>query len=811
MYKHYLKTIFRNVYRDKYYALINVSGLAVAIASCIIIGIYLAGEITYDRHFQQHKRIYRVASELNVDGNVNLFSKTSYALAPLLENMSADIEAFVRFSFPSNNAYKIFQHEDSSFTWDDVVFVDSNIFEVFSHEIVYGDPETALDQPNTIAISERFSRSVFGEENPVGESLRGGVSDYVVNLVFADLPSNTHLKYDVLISYQGQPSVRLNPTLTDRVRHDLWYGRTDFSYVLMAQQTGSKTFANTSEQFFNQTMSSYEASFSSTVRFFLEPLKDIHLKSQTQGDKARGSIFYVVALSAIAVFILAVASINYMILSTARFSRHAKSVAVHNLLGARRYQLVFQFLLESIVFSAIGLLVGLLLADIVLDYTSINFLFARDLSTSILSQPLPMTLLIVGTLVLGLIAGLYPAMTMSRLGRMSEIRVQGVFVRQALLFLQFLVSICVISSALLMFLQVKYLEEKPLGFEKERKIMLTVTGAENIERIPAFKNELEQNNNIMDVSSSIGGFGGTIGFGQAEVEGRDGSFETQSYNWYYIDEDYVDTMGITITEGRNFDPDNRNDVNNAVLVNETLVRKMAWDEPLGKGIRYDQGIINVIGVMQDFHFQGLQNEVEAIMFWLSPPVDFSNMSEKVRSLQSRNLLVSIAEENYSETLSFIEQSWKRHNTSQPYDYKLLGDYLDELYTSDLNQMKLVSIFAGLCIFVSCLGLIGLTAFVIEQKTKEIGIRKVLGAAVWQIMTMLFKNVLLLIVLAAIAASFLSYWLINQWLQGFHYHTDISVLVFLMATALIALVAFLTMVGASFGAAHKNPILALRSE
>ncbi|TQV76047.1 FtsX-like permease family protein [Exilibacterium tricleocarpae] len=806
-----LKSFYRGLFRDTVYSLINIAGLSIGIACCIILGLYLQNELTYDRHFAENKRLYRVASELNANGSVNTFAQTAYALGPFLAANNPDIAAFVRFS-SYQTGYSLFQYQDESYSWDSVFLADENIFEVFNHDIIYGDPLTALGEPKSIAVSRDFAQKYFGQENPIGKVLRGELSDYRVTLVFDNLPKNTHLKYDALITYKEQPPSIMTPTLTERVKHDLWYAKTDYTYLLMPAAYSVAEFRKVSDAFFQKYMSSYKESFNSSMNFFLEPLNQIHLSSTTQRDRPRGSKFYVLAFSAVAIFVLGIACINYMNLSTARFTKRTKEVAIRRILGAQRRHLILQFLFESVAFSALALVFALLITKFSLEFTSLNTLFETSIALTPLARPEVILMLVAGTFALGLLSGMYPALLLSKGNSTNTLRKNNPKIRQTLVFIQFLISVCAISCTLLMYLQMSYIQGKSMGFDKENKITMVVEGAESIEKIPAFAGELKKNSSVLDVSISRSRVGSQMGFGQAEIENNNGVFETQSYNWFYIDDHYIDTMEIDIVAGRNFDPDTRDDINKSVLVNETLVKKMGWQDPIGKRINYEQGeTVRVVGVMKDFHFQGLQHEIEPILFWLSPPPNYQGWNKRRKALQNRILTINVAGEGVFDTLSDIRAQWDAFDFEHPFEFHFLEDLLNRLYSSDLRQMKLLGLFAGLCVFISCLGLFGLTAFTIEQRTKEIGVRKVLGASSLQIIMLLFNNVLYIVLLAAVAASCVAYWVMSQWLQSFHYHTSINPLVFLTATLLSVLVAFLTIAIQSYQTARSNPVLALRYE
>lgn len=794
------------------FSVINLSGLSIGFASTILLAMVVVAELSYDEHFVDNDRIYRIASQLTVPGSSNSFAKTSYALGPLFTQKLVEVENYARFQMPQNTAYELFAVDGDTSRWPQTLIADASVFDIFSHKVMFGDTATALAAPNGIAVSERFAKHYFGAENPIGKTVEGGLADYQINLVFQDLPDSTHLKYDVLISYASLPNAVFNPTLNEQTVHDLWYGRSDYTYVRTNSKPTEEAIRSASDVFFEETMASFDAGFNSSMSFYFEPLTEIHLSSVTQSDEPQGSQVSVLALIALGFFLLLVASINYTLLSTAQFTKRMKQVNIQKFLGARRVEIISRFLTESILYSLFAMIIGLVCVDIVLSFTPLNALLDMSLTLSTLRQWPAILLIGFVALLVGLIAGCYPAWFLSTRSVSTKADKLNLGVRNGLVFIQFVASVAVISCSIIMYLQLQFLYDKPLGFEKENKIVLTVYGADNIERLPVLFNQLHQISSLSGVSASRGGIGdGVAGFGQADIETNDGSFQTQSYNWFYIDENYIDTLGISLLEGRNFDPQNRPDLDNSVLVNKTLADKMGWTQAVGKSVKYDQGVITVIGVMDDFHFQGLQNQVEPIMFWLSPPPNYVGMTEPRRRNQRRTLNISYVDNSAANTLNEIRRTWESFDTEHPFEFRYLDATLDAYYATDRAQMILVVIFAGLSIFISCLGLLGLSAFIVERKTKEIGVRKVLGASAWEIIKMLFKNILFIVMSASFFAALLSAWLISYWMDSFYYKADIGVSVYIASATVCIVVAFATLTLQALATARANPIESLRVE
>jgi len=790
----YLRSALRNLYRDKYYALINITGLSIALACCLILGIHLKSELTYDQHNVQYKRIFRVVNLLNNNGFIEDFSRIPQLIGPLLAQDHPEVETYVRFQKLNTT---LIRQREKAFYQRNMMFAEPNVFAVFTHQIIAGDPETALIDPYSIAISESFAKTYFGDDDPMGQTLSTDSSDYRVSLVYADLPENSHFRYDALLSFNRLSPLSIADLSSEQAQRSLGSTST-FTYLVMPEDYDVDEFEAISDSFWERRMA---ARFGENTRhrYYLEPLADIHLHSTTLGDEPRGNSFTVYAFSIIGIFILLVACINYINLATARSAKRAKEVGLRKVLGSSQSQLIGQFLGEAMLFSLLAVPLALIWAELALTLTPVTNLLSTNISPQSLVSPTIIVSLVIAALVLGLLSGLYPAFSIAAMKPLPAIKGsdkssgKNVFSRQLLVLLQFTISIGVIACTLLMYSQMQYFHDKSLGFNKENKLVLQLRTDEVMERMSSLEGLLLQNPQILAVTTSSSLPGGGFRINAGEVENNDGSMETRVINYYAIDENYLAVMDMELVEGRNFNSAIQTDFNAALIVNETTVKNMGWDEAIGKNVFG----LRVIGVVADFNFHDLSRELESLAFQFVET--------------SRYLTVSISGERIFETIDYLRDVWREFDPDHPFEFEFLDDSLDRLYESEQQGMTLIGIFAGLCIFISCLGLLGLTAFTTEQRSRELGIRKVLGATPIQLIFMLFKNVFIIVLIAAVIASAISFSIISRWLEGFAYHVEINFGLFVLASLSCVFIAFTTMAIQSWKTTRSNPIDALRYE
>lgn len=803
-----LKIALRNLYRERAYAAINVAGLSLAIACALILILYLRLELTYDQHFDNHQNIYRVGVEYNTNGEVNAFAVTPPSIGKLLDMDFQEVEDYVVMR-PALTPLFISHGSDSEF-WADVINASDNFFDVFSHEIIYGDTEDILVDRQSVAISESFARRYFGNANPIGELLENEIGDpFVVDAVFADLPENTHLKYDLVLSYNRVP---LSDDIT-RLQRQL-FGIRDYNYVVMTDGFELVNFPSMSDSFVERNMAwRLENAENESARVILEPLADVHYGSDLTRDLPQGNRAYLYAFSVVALFILIVACINYTNLATARAIRRSKEVGLRKILGASKGTLMLQFLAEAMLYSLISTLIAIVVVEVALDSAVVTQMLGKSISFNLFEEPQLILWLALFTLGIGFLAGFYPAVYLSSWAPLSALVSSGrsagkgnTVMRQALVLIQFTISISVIASTLLMANQMRFISDRELGFDKENIVSVQMIGADLIEKTELIRAELTRHPDILGVAVQQVLPGQNLGINIIGIENRDGAVEPTAVSHYAIDTDYLDVMGMELVAGRDFSQRLLTDIGTSVIVNETLVRSQGWEEPIGR--RFANG--RVIGVVKDFNVASLHSSIEPLA--LRPlQFDYSNLAATNRLLLRNYMSVRLAGNDTRGTLSYLRDRFSEYDPVHNVQFEFLDDRLNQLYVSETSLMRMVGIFAGVCIFIAALGLFGLASFTTEQRSKEIAIRKVLGASTGQIIMMLSRSVLILVLAGAVVATILAYLAINEWLASFAYRTGINPWSFVLATLGAFLVAYLTVAAQSYRTAQSDPSKFLRAE
>ena len=805
----HLQVVLRKLRREKLYAFINLAGLSLAVACCLILALYLRSELTYDRHFEGNENIYRIVEEFENRGQLDAFARTGETLGYL---MNADFEEVVDYvAFNPFSPAVMLRYEDQGFFWDTVARVTPNVFDVFTHEVVYGDLKTALSDPRAIAVSETFARRYFGTENPVGKVITSDVRDpLTIAAVFADLPENTHLRYDVLLPLP-QTAETMGSIFQQRQR--LWTTPV-YTYLVMEEGFDPTSFGRLAADFYERHMAPTATLGGISMRYWLEPLSEVHLFSDVQRDEPGGNLAYVYAFGAVAVFILLVACINYTNLATARSVSRAREVGMRKILGANRGTLILQFISEALVLSVFATILGIALVEILLEFTSVNQLLGTSLRLDLVGEPELVGWIALASVSVGILSGLYPAIYLSSWAPIASLVSSNagrgnVYLRQGLVLVQFTVSIAVIAGTLLMAKQMRYLSELELGFDEENRIVIDLVGADLIRDVAVIREELLNNPNVLAVAAHEQILGRLESMGAYGVENDAGVSEPMTINVSRVDEHFIEAMGISIKTGRGFSAELA-DRRSGAIVNEALVRARGWSDPIGKQILDGSGLRRVIGVMEDVHFQSLHNVIDPLVYVLFDD-NWDAMPPRQGANRRRQLTVNVAGGGVRETLAWLEERFAKFDPRHPFQFRFLDDSLDELYQSEENLMKLIGSFAGVSVFIACLGLFGLASFTTEQRRRELSIRKVLGASALEIVQLVSGNVLLLIFAGGLVGSLVAYLAIDRWLLGFAYRTDIGIAAFALAIAAALAVAYLTVAFQSFRAAQADPVEALRYE
>ncbi len=809
-----IKAALRTFYREKSYALINLAGLSLAVTCFLILALYLRSELTYDRHHERHNEIFRIVNEFTTSGTADSLAVTSVPLGAMLKENYPEVRDYVRFQ-PAFQKVMI-RSGDTALFWDDVFSTDKNVFEIFTHEILYGDPETALEDPSSVAVSETFATRYFGDANPIGKTIQSEGARTVddkprnITLVFRAPPENTHLKYDVLYRFGDLP-----PTINPR---NLLFGVSTFTYLLMPENYDAGDFKVISDSFYSRFMEDRGKATNMTWRGWLQPLADIHLHSDLQYDLPTGNIYYVYGFAAVAVFILLVACINYVNLAIARAIKRGKEIGMRKILGGSRLRLISRFLGEAVLFSLIAVAIGIGLVELVFEFTPISDLLGKTLEIDFVGEPMLLLWMFGLSLLIGLLSGLYPAVYLSSLPPLSALvsshtgRKGSLRLRELLVLIQFTVSVMVIACTLIMAFQMRYISNKPLGFEKHNRIIINMRGLDVVEKYSVIKNELLQESRIMGVSASSAMISTdqALPLNAGMVDNKDGVQETYGMSHMQVADDFLEVMGMEMASGRDFSKRLLTDVGTTFIVNEAMVKDRGWEDPLGKRINLGTFNGRVIGVVKDFHFKSLHNPVEAFAIYQFND-NFENVPPQARAAVQRVLILKVADRDIQQTLAFLQEKFSEYDPKHPFEYSFLDESVDKLYLEEDRLMKMTGIFSGICIFISCLGLFGLAAFTTEQRSKEIGIRKILGASASQIIAMLARKILWLVLAGSIVASIAAYYALDEWMAGFAYRSGIQAWVFFVAAAVVLAVAFVTVALQSYRTARANPADTIRYE
>ena len=804
-----LKLTLRRLRKEKVYAAMNIIGLSLAIACCLIILSFVRSELAYDTHHENHERIVRITNEMTTNGQASMYALTSRALGPLLENAYPHLGEFARFRNLQVDR-NVLRTDDVELYWDDVLLADENVFDVFTHEVVYGDIAGALTDPSSIAVSETFAKAYFGDMNPIGETVSTDTFSYKISLVFKDLPQNSHVRYDALLSMNRLRDFGLSD---DNVSPQQLFGVDTYTYFMLDEGVDLNTFAVTLDEFYNNIANRIGEQANTSIRYIVQPLTDVHFDNDFTYDQPTGNIFYVFGFIAIGIFLITVACINYTNLATARAVRRAKEVGMCKIIGAEKDQLIVQHLGESIGFALFALVLGLIMVFLIDALTPLKYLLGKASLLDIGADPLILVVAFLGSIFIGVLAGAYPAFYLSSVSPLAAITAHRsasnsrLNLSEVLVFLQFLVSISVVIATILMALQMQYIANKPLGFDRDNKVVVTLRSVEVLRKMEVIKNELLSHSAISGVAQSSYVPGVDVNATLRQVETEAGNMEITSVNRILAGDDFVKVMNIEVLEGRDFSKRFLTDIGTSVLVNETLVAKMGWEDPIGKRIL--PGNSRVVGVIRDFHFESLHQPVNPMILRPFPPNSLDNVPLVQQNLISRAVIINIDPNNAAQALNHIESVITQFDPEHPFEYEYFTELLDSFYADETNQIKLLGIFSLICILISCMGLAGLAAFTAEKRTKEIGIRKVLGASTEDIIRMIAGGFITLIATASVFAGLISYLVMDSWLSAFAYRADIAIWVFIVSPLLIAAFAFTTIAIQSWKTAKANPVEALR--
>ena len=815
----YLKFAFRTFWRDRFYTLLNIVGLAVGIAVSIIILLYLQNDITYDRHHEKHRQIYRLVYNAQAEGmGIEIHpANSARSLGPMLQKDFPEILSFVRFEGTGLTLVNVPNKERATpYNEEQLMRTDSTVFTIFSHPFLSGDPKTALREKNSIVLTTTLAQKYFGDQEALGKTLWLGEEKepYFVTGVIEDLPDNSHLKFDGLLSGLAEGVL---PDQDGVFNSEILWNGDVYTYLLFPEGYQPAEFFSKQSPFYEQYLKPFGEQVNGKLWFYLEPLADIHFYSQQDRDEPQGNIAYLYAFGSIGLAILLLACINYMNMATARSGSRGKEVGMRKVLGSSRSSLFFSFLSESLILSFFALILALGLVEIVLVATPFNALIQKDLSLDLLHNPVLLTGVTGITLIVGILSGLYPAFYVPSVHTIKSLKgtfkssVAGLHLRKTLVTLQFVISIAVVICTFLMQEQIDFMRNTELGFDKEHLLLVSIQDPSVEQQIPVIRHELEANPNVLATTSSYHVPGAAVG-NQVYVAETDSAMTNSGFSVLTVGQDYLKTMGIELLAGRDFHKNISKDTDGqAFIVNETAAKALGWYQPKQKNAELE-GALNkkmmsfsakapgyVVGVVQDFNVASLHNAVEPTVL---VPLNEGNGSY---------LYLRLRGENLPQTLDHIREQWTKYDPNHPFEYAFLDQKFNEQYQADERQSTLISILSGICLMISLLGVLGLSAYTAEQRTKEIGVRKILGAKVPQIIFLLFSDVMYLVVLASVIAAPVAYVLVRYWRQDFVYRAEIDVLLFVLVAVAALLTAFLTTSFHSLKIARRNPVDSLRNE
>ncbi|WP_400077331.1 ABC transporter permease [Winogradskyella sp. R77965] len=792
MIKNYFKIALRNLYRYKGFSLLNITGLAIGMTAGFLVLLYVNFELSYDNMHDKGDSIYRVVATIDTPSEKIEAGVTSWAVAP---NIDKEFPEILKFARIVNEEFTFVKGEDK-FIEDEIILADSSFFEIFDFELIKGDIRNSLKNPYNLVISQSIATKYFGDNDPVGQNMIVEEFDTptTVTGVMKDIPENSHIQADIIVSmstYTAAPSTR----------DEQWSNYRPSVYILTADGTNPKDLEAKFPDFLEKRTGDEMRESKMFVTLFLEPFKDVYLKSD-RGSSISGSINNVYVFSIIGIFILLIASINFINLATARSVERAKEVGIRKVIGADKNQLGFQFIGESIILCIIAFFVAVGLTTLGLPY--FNELAGKTVSIGVFADPINILYLFLMALLIGIIAGIYPAIILSSFKPISVLKgsfstgSKGILLRKSLVVVQFTISISLIIGTIVIYNQMRFMQDQDLGFNKEHTVLLPIEVGNSqealrtsISKIPSVKGTA--------LTSSVPGSGNSAAY--SEIENQQGDLQIANLDLYFVNEDYIKQLGMEIVAGRDFSRDFASDSSQAMIINEKTVSLLGYANAQDAiGANYQQWGSNgeVIGVVKDFNYRSLQEEISPLTMRLDPT-------------QTDIITIKIEANNTAQTLASIESAWQSVMPSDPFEYYFLDELFNEQYEAEEQFEDLFLNFALLAIFISCLGLLGLAAYSTIQRKREIGIRKIVGASVSSIINLLSKEFIKLVGIAFIISAPLAWYFMHNWLEDFAYKIDIKWWMVVVAGLGSMVIALVTVSFQAIKAATANPVKSLRTE
>jgi putative ABC transport system permease protein len=802
MFKNYFKIAVRNLRKNRVFSFINIFGLAIGLTSFMFISVFVYNELSYDKSADNAKDIYRVQLSTTGNGSVDVYPMVDVAVGEGIKHAFPEVQASTRLT----TAIDFIKYDDKQFKEKQLAYVDSNFLQMFSIPLIEGNIQNALVQPNSIVISKAFAKKYFGNGEALSKFLSVGTAGslYKVTGIIEGVPENSHFHFDAFLSLTSF-----------HLTAQTWSNVGFYTYLLLNKNADPKKLESKFPQLVaehvvpeiqhDMGVSLAEAQKSvNTFVFNLQPLTHIHLYSHTKFElEPNGDIQYVYIFSALALFILLLACVNFANLSTARAVKRAREVGIRKVMGSLKKQLVIQFLSESVLLTFLSMLIAFGLLFLLLPY--FNQLANREIPFKLFISYKSILAMVLLIFITGIMAGIYPAFFLSSFDTIKVLKGSSTnsshknFLRNSLVVFQFFVSIALIIATIIVYQQLNYMQNKNPGYDKEQVLFLPDTRLLGKNQ-NAFKQQLSQNKEVVatSISWSVPGRSPMDGT-QIYPRNETGNGKEIHANIYHVDDDYLKTLGIPITKGRNFSKDFPTD-SFAVVINQAMVRELGWSntDPIGKTIvRSGQKEYKVLGVVADFNYASAKEKVSPMMMMLGN--------------NSGGLVIKINTRNVKGFLGDLKKQWDAFNPDGPLGYTFLDDNFAKLYESELRTQQIFSAFAIIAIIIASLGLFGLSAFIIDQRTKEIGIRKVLGASVQNVLLLVSKDFLMLVGIAFLISVPVTWWAMHNWLQDFAYRINIQWWIFALAGIIAILISILTISFQAIKAAIANPVKSLRSE
>ncbi len=799
MFKNYFKTAFRNLQKNKLYAAINIVGLTAALAACLLIGVYIMHELSYDKFNANANRIVRITMEYRNAGTVNTIANTGTKVGPQFKRTFPAIEAYAR-TFISHNVIK---SSNKIFDEPRILYADPSFFKIFSFHIIEGNAATALDAPDKIVLTQSMAKKYFGNEDAIGKTLISGAKDLRVSAVCEDVPQNSQLKFDFATQF-------LN--LGNGVKEEQWWTANWITYFLLRSQKDIPVLQQQIIAYMKTPAVRTDAGLQGKdyLTYHLEPLTKVHLYSSLEGFEPNGSITYVYMFAVIALLILIIACANYTNLATAQSSARTGEIGMRKVLGASKQQVFMQFMGESLLVTFIAAALAFALSIVLIPY--FNNITGRQFTADVLLQPSPVIALIVCAIMVSFFAGLYPALILSGTQIMNVLKKGFNFtggnnmLRKALIVAQFGISVFLIIYTVIILQQMHYMQTKNLGYDKDHIVVLPV-GGNMLNNFQDLKNAFQQVPGVESVTASYD-TPENVGWGDGITAFDEKGKHIISLNAMPVDLDFIKTMKMQLLAGRDFQQSDfalmdtaNNNANFHIpyIINETLAKKIGWTPQQSINRTIEKGVTGpVVGVIKDFNFRSLHTSIGPLLIFLGRNY-------------SRDFMLRINGNDMQGTIDRLEAVWKQRIPNRPFTYNFLDDDYNKLYLAEQRTSKLFGVAAGLAIILACLGLFGLAAFTTIQRTKEIGIRRILGANISNITMLIAKNFLQLVGIAIVIAVPLAWWAGNKWLQDFAFRIPVHAYVFIITSIITALIALCTVGYHAIKAAVANPVKSLRTE